>query len=129
MKSCQTPYRPDIISSREFPAITKICFICRFLYIEPSLERKAKRNLLTGSAASSYMFTSCEISDDNGVLLGINRYNNSFCIIDFFDTKKHKNGNLNFIGHVIKSAVHMSKLPPVPHTVSMSWKSGIPCRL
>ena len=69
-----------------------------FLYIEPSLERKAKRNLLTGSAASSYMFTSCEISDDNGVLLGINRYNNSFCIIDFFDTKKHKNGNLNIIG-------------------------------
>ncbi len=69
-----------------------------FLHIDPSLERKAQRNVLTGGAASTYLFTSYEISDDNGVLLGINRYNNSFCIMDFFNTKKHKNGNLNIIG-------------------------------
>lgn len=69
-----------------------------FLYIEPSLEKRARRNVLTGGAASTYMFTSYEISDDNGVLLGINRYNNSFCIVDFFNTQKHKNGNLNMVG-------------------------------
>lgn len=69
-----------------------------FLYIEPSLEKRAQRNVLTGGAASTYMFTSYEISDDNGVLLGINRYNNSFCIVDFFNTQKHKNGNLNMVG-------------------------------
>ena len=28
----------------------------------------------------------------------INRYNNSFCIVDFFNTQKHKNGNLNMVG-------------------------------
>lgn len=69
-----------------------------FLYIEPSLEKRAQRNVLTGGASSTYMFTSYEISDDNGVLLGINRYNNSFCIVDFFNTQKHKNGNLNMVG-------------------------------
>ncbi len=69
-----------------------------FLYIEPGLEKKAQRNVLTSGAASTYLFTSFEISDDNGVLLGINRYNNSFCIVDFFNTKKHKNGNLNIVG-------------------------------
>ncbi len=69
-----------------------------FLYIEPSLEKRAQRNVLTRGAASTYLFTSYEVSDDNGILLGINRYNNSFCIVDFFNTKKHKNGNLNIVG-------------------------------
>lgn len=48
-----------------------------FLKISPKLEKKAQRNVLTSGAASSYIFTSFELSDDNGVLLGINRYNNS----------------------------------------------------
>lgn len=69
-----------------------------FLRMAPSLERRAKRNLLTSGAASTYMLTSYELSDDNGVLLGINQYNNSLCIIDLFDTKKNKNANLNLIG-------------------------------
>ncbi len=37
-----------------------------------------------------YIFTSFELSDDNGVLLGINRYNNSLCIVDLFNTKINK---------------------------------------
>lgn len=45
-----------------------------------------------------YMFTSFEMSDDTGVLLGINRHNNSLCIVDLFDTKKNKNANLNLLG-------------------------------
>ena len=69
-----------------------------FLYIEPYLEKKAKRNLLTSSAASLYMFTSYEMSDNAGVLLGVNQHNNSLCIIDLFNTKKNKNANLNLIG-------------------------------
>lgn len=69
-----------------------------FLRMAPSLERRSKRNLLTSGAASTYMLTSYELSDDNGVLLGINQYNNSLCIIDLFDTKKNKNANLNLIG-------------------------------
>lgn len=69
-----------------------------FLQISPKLEKKSKRNVLTSGVASTYMFTSFEMSDDTGVLLGINRHNNSLCIVDLFDTKKNKNANLNLLG-------------------------------
>lgn len=69
-----------------------------FLQMSPKLEKKSKRNVLTSGAASTYMFTSFEMSDDIGVLLGINRHNNSLCIVDLFDTKKNKNANLNLLG-------------------------------
>ena len=69
-----------------------------FLQISPKLEKKSKRNVLTSGAASTYMFTSFEMSDDTGVLLGINRHNNSLCIVDLFDTNKNKNANLNLLG-------------------------------
>ena len=69
-----------------------------FLQIAPKLERKTKRNVLTSGAASTYMFTSFEMSDDTGVLLGVNRHNNSLCIVDLFNTKKNKNANLTMCG-------------------------------
>src|SRR5699024_4476492 len=61
-------------------------------------EKKSRRNVLTSGAASAYPFCSYEMSDDNGVLLGVNRGNNSLCIVDFFNTKVHKNANLNLLG-------------------------------
>ena len=67
-------------------------------YIDPGLERKSQRNVLTSGAASAYMFTSFEMSDDNGVLLGINRHNNSLCILDLFNTRIHKNANVTILG-------------------------------
>ena len=69
-----------------------------FLSIVPFLEKKSQRNVLTSGAASTYMFTSFEMSDDSGVLLGVNRHNNSLCIVDLFNTKKNKNANLNLLG-------------------------------
>lgn len=69
-----------------------------FLKISVNLERKMKRNVLTSGAASTYMLTSYEMSDDNGVLLGINRHNNSLCIIDLFNAQKNKNANLTMCG-------------------------------
>ena len=54
--------------------------------------------MLTSGAASAYPFCSFEMSDDNGVLLGVNRGNNSLCIVDFFNTKVHKNANLVLLG-------------------------------
>ncbi len=48
-----------------------------FLQISPALQKKTQRNVLTSGAASTYMFTSFEMSDDSGVLLGVNRHNNS----------------------------------------------------
>lgn len=69
-----------------------------FLSISASLEKKSRRNVLTSGAASTYLFTSFEMSDDTGVLLGVNRYNNSLCIVDLFNTKMHKNANLVLLG-------------------------------
>ena len=69
-----------------------------FLYLDPSLERKARRNVLTSGAASTYMFTSFELSDDNGILLGLNRHNNSLCIVDPFNTKVNKNASFTICG-------------------------------
>lgn len=69
-----------------------------FLRLASDLERKAKRNVLTSGAASSYMFTSFELSDDNGILLGLNRHNNSLCIVDPFNTKRYKNANFMICG-------------------------------
>ncbi|MDR0906593.1 MAG: hypothetical protein LBN00_10555 [Oscillospiraceae bacterium] len=69
-----------------------------FNYIDPGLERKSKRNVLTSGAASTYMFTSFEMSDDNGVLVGVSLYNNSLYILDPFNTKIYKNANLSMVG-------------------------------
>jgi len=67
-------------------------------FIDPAIERKSQRNILTSGAASTYMFTSYEMSDDNGVLLGTNRHNNSLCIIDLFNTRINKNANVAILG-------------------------------
>ena len=69
-----------------------------FLQISPKLQKKTQRNALTSGAASTYMFTSFEMSDDSGVLLGVNRHNNSLCIVDLFNTKINKNANLTMCG-------------------------------
>lgn len=86
------------VSDCRFQQETALRSVMPFLKIAPSLEKKAKRNVLTSGAASTYMFTSYELSDDTGVLLGINRHNNSLCIVDLFNTKRNKNANLNLIG-------------------------------
>ena len=69
-----------------------------FLQISPKLQKKTQRNVLTSGAASTYIFTSFEMSDDSGVLLGVNRHNNSLCIVDLFNTKINKNANLTMCG-------------------------------
>lgn len=69
-----------------------------FLCIDPNIEKKAQRNILTSGAASTYMFTSFEMSDDSGVLLGINRHNNSLCVVDLFNARVNKNANVTLLG-------------------------------
>lgn len=86
------------VSDCKFQQEMALQSVMPFLNLAPKLKRKSQRNVLTSGAASSYMFTSYELSDDSGVLLGVNRHNNSLCIVDLFDTKKNKNANLNLIG-------------------------------
>ena len=86
------------LSDCKFQQESALRSVMPFLKIEPNLEKKSKRNVLTSGAASTYIFTSFEMSDDSGVLLGVNQHNNSLCVVDLFNTQKHKNANLNIIG-------------------------------
>lgn len=67
-----------------------------------SLDRKlferSKRNVLTSGAASCYPFVSFEMCDDNGILLGVNKHNNSLVIVDIFNSHVYKNANMAILG-------------------------------
>ena len=66
--------------------------------LERSLFERSKRNVLTLGAASCYPFTSYEMCDDNGILLGVNKHNNSLIIVDIFDSRVYKNANMAILG-------------------------------
>ena len=68
------------------------------LSLDKDICKKSKRNFLTSTASSTYMFTSFQMCDDTGILLGINTYNNTLCIVDIFNTKLYKNANMVIIG-------------------------------
>ena len=67
-------------------------------FIEKRLFERSKRNVLTLGAASCYPFTSYEMCDDNGILLGVNKHNNSLIIVDIFDSRVYKNANMAILG-------------------------------
>lgn len=66
--------------------------------LEKKLFERSKRNILTGSVASCYPFTSFEMCDDNGILLGVNKHNNSLIIVDIFNSRTYKNANMAILG-------------------------------
>lgn len=68
------------------------------VFMEKGLYERGKRNLLTGGAASCYPFTSFEMCDDNGILLGVNKYNSSLIIVDIFNSAIYKNANMAILG-------------------------------
>lgn len=63
------------------------------LALDPDIERKAKRNALTSGVASAFPFVSYELSDHNGIFLGLNLYNRSPVFLDPYDDYKYTNGN------------------------------------
>lgn len=69
-----------------------------FLDLDKALYRKSRRNVITSSAASTYMFTAFEMCDDNGILLGVNANNSSLCIVDIFNSRVYKNANITILG-------------------------------
>ena len=66
--------------------------------LHKSLHELSKRNVLTTGAASCYPYVSFEMSDDNGILLGVNKYNNSLIIVDIFNSRIYKNANMVLLG-------------------------------
>lgn len=71
------------------------CFLSTLpvLAVEPDIERKSRRNVLTDSLAASFPFSSFEIYDEGGIFLGLNKYNRSVAILDIFDSDKYANAN------------------------------------
>ncbi len=66
--------------------------------MDKGLYEHTRRNLLTKGAASCYPFTSYEMCDDNGILLGVNKYNSSLIIVDIFNSAVYKNANMAILG-------------------------------
>jgi hypothetical protein len=68
------------------------------LSLDPDLKKMSRRNVLTSGLAGSFPFSSFELCDQKGVLMGINRHNNSAVIADFFDSSKYSSANLSIMG-------------------------------
>jgi hypothetical protein len=68
------------------------------LTLDADIKKMARRNVLTTGVAGAFPFSSFELCDQKGVLMGINRHNNSAVIVDFFDTMKYSNANLSIMG-------------------------------
>jgi type IV secretory pathway VirB4 component len=66
--------------------------------LDADLERKSRRNVLTDSLAAAFPFSSFEVYDPEGIFLGLNKYNNSVAILDFFDADKYSNANACILG-------------------------------
>ena len=66
--------------------------------LSPKLYRLGRRNILTNTAASTYLFTSFEICDESGILMGTNEHNNSLVILDLFNQRKYKNPHMAIMG-------------------------------
>ena len=69
-----------------------------FLSLDKKLYERSRRNVLSSSAAACYPYISYEMCDDNGVMLGVNRYNSSLVVLDLFDTTTYKNANMVILG-------------------------------
>ena len=68
------------------------------LKLDKSIYDRSKRNVLTSGAASCYPFTSFEMSDKDGILMGVNTANSSLVIIDIFNSAVYKNANISIMG-------------------------------
>ena len=68
------------------------------LALDPDIERKSRRNALTTGVAAAFPFSSFEICDQSGIMLGINLHNRSVCMLDIFDSSKYSNAGMVLMG-------------------------------
>lgn len=68
------------------------------LSFDKALYERSKRNVLTTGVAGTYPFTSYEVCNDDGILLGVNKFNSSLVIVDLFNSQIYKNANMVLMG-------------------------------
>src|SRR5205823_13570703 len=69
------------------------------------------RNMNTGAISTSFPFTSADLTQDNGILYGINMHNSGLVIFDRFSLE---NGN-----SVVRSEEHTSELQSLAYLVCL----------
>ena len=62
--------------------------------LDADVERKSRRNALTSGVAAAFPFASYELSDRNGIFLGLNMYNRSPAFLDPYNDYKYTNGSI-----------------------------------
>lgn len=67
-------------------------------FIDADIEKRTRRNVLTFGAAAAFPFSSYELCDEQGILLGLNQYNSSAVILDNYNSDVYSNGNMSIFG-------------------------------
>lgn len=91
------------------------CACLPFMQNQSDIKGIARRNVLTSGIVSTYPFISNEICDENGVLIGVNESNQSFVMIDRFESMKYKNANMCIIGTSGSGKSYFTKLMVARH--------------
>lgn len=68
------------------------------LFIDHDIFGRNKRNYLTSSLSGLYPFTSPELYDPTGFMVGINKKNGTIAAINNFNTQFYKNANMAIFG-------------------------------
>lgn len=68
------------------------------LSLDKNIYTRSKRNVLTSGVAACYPFTSYEMSDKDGIMMGVNKANSSLVIVDIFNSEIYKNANIAILG-------------------------------
>lgn len=84
--------------------------ILPFMQNNLDVKEITRRNILTSSLASTYPFILSQVNDENGVLFGINKNNNSMVIVDIFNDIKYKNANICIFGASGSGKSYFTKL-------------------
>ena len=76
--------------------------------LDADIERKSRRNALTSGVAAAFPFSSFEICDQSGIMLGINLHNRSVCMLDVFDATKYANANMSLLAHSLSATLGLA---------------------
>lgn len=68
------------------------------LCINQGIFKRGRRNILTSSLASTYMYTAFEITDPEGVPIGINTTNATLAAPNLFNSRRYANANAIVLG-------------------------------
>lgn len=68
------------------------------LGLEDCIFEQSRRNVLTWGVAGCYPFSAYEMSDEDGILLGVNKTNRSLVLVDIFNSRQYSNANITIWG-------------------------------